>query len=994
MKLRFACLAVGLLSVALPLVQVTLAQTPTAAASALPRLVRFGGTVKDLNGNPLTGVVGITFALYSEQSGGAALWMETQNVSADTSGHYVALLGSTKPDGLPVELFTSEEARWVGVQVSGQAEQARVLLVSAPYALKAGDAETVGGLPPSAFVLAAPPVTGSAAASNPAASTTAASAAPATATDVTTTGGTADFLPIFNGASTVIDSVVFQAGTGATAKVGIGTTTPAATLDVKGAANVEGLLTLPATGVATMSAGKNSEPQDLVASSFSSTTSAAVNQTFQWKAEAAGNNSTTPSGTLNLLFGSGTTAPAETGLRLNNKGLFTFVTGQTFPGTGTGTITGITTPSSSGLTGGGTSGTLNLGLKTCSANQVLEFVSSAWNCANAGTGTVTSITAGLGLSGGTITSSGTLSINTAVVPQLGAANTFSGNQTITGNLSDTGNISSSGSITGQTGSFSGSSAAQILSVTQSGVGNAISATSTTTGVYGSGNYGVEGESVAASGTGVYGLATGTSGTGVLGSETANSGTTYGVLGSSSSPSGYGVYGIGGFEGVYGVGGSYGVEGTSVAASGTGVAGTATGTSGVGVLGVEEATTGTNYGVYGQNSSQSGAGVQGYALNSGGIGVNGVSAMVPGAGVLGQSPGLALSGTGLDEQVNVARGVWGDTAAPAGSGFGVLATADDNEALYAENNGSAWPTLAAVNNTTTAGASVFVAGSTYLKSSAAFGDPGCGIGFMALLLGENDMSGCNNYTLMGDNDGATYLNAVTGGTIHLRINNTDELTVTSGNVDVLGTLSKGGGSFKIDHPLDPANKYLYHSFVESPDMKNMYDGNITTDDAGLATVTLPDWFETLNRDFRYQLTVIGQFAQAIVASEISGSQFSIRTDKPNVKVSWQVTGTRQDAFANAHRIQVEVEKAPADRGHYLYPELYGAPETARIGYMAVPPGSEQIVHKRREMPRRSSTSPLPQRTLPRIPVPPRLAPPSVAPPPHPVAQLGNPEPNRK
>jgi trimeric autotransporter adhesin len=144
---------------------------------------------------------------------------------------------------------------------------------------------------------------------------------------------------------------------------------------------------------------------------------------------------------------------------------------------------------------------------------------------------------------------------------------------------------------------------------------------------------------------------------------------------------------------------------------------------------------------------------------------------------------------------------------------------------------------------------------------------------------------------------------------------------SGNVNIVGSLSKSGGSFKIDHPLDPANKYLYHSFVESPDMKNIYDGNIVTDGGGHATVTLPDWFEALNSDFRYQLTVIGQFAHAIVASEVNHNAFVIRTDKPNVKVSWQVTGIRQDAWANAHRIPVEVQKDQADQGHYLHPELF-------------------------------------------------------------------------
>jgi IPT/TIG domain-containing protein len=147
-------------------------------------------------------------------------------------------------------------------------------------------------------------------------------------------------------------------------------------------------------------------------------------------------------------------------------------------------------------------------------------------------------------------------------------------------------------------------------------------------------------------------------------------------------------------------------------------------------------------------------------------------------------------------------------------------------------------------------------------------------------------------------------------------------IFSGNVTVNGNLAKAGGSFVIDHPLDPANKYLYHSFVESPDMMNIYNGNAVTDSSGVANVTMPGWFESLNRDFRYQITVIGQFAQAIVGSEIANGSFTIKTDKPNVKVSWQVTGIRQDAWANAHRIPLEVDKAPADQGHYMHPELFG------------------------------------------------------------------------
>jgi hypothetical protein len=144
---------------------------------------------------------------------------------------------------------------------------------------------------------------------------------------------------------------------------------------------------------------------------------------------------------------------------------------------------------------------------------------------------------------------------------------------------------------------------------------------------------------------------------------------------------------------------------------------------------------------------------------------------------------------------------------------------------------------------------------------------------------------------------------------------------AGNLNVTGKLTKGSGSFKIDHPLDPANKYLSHSFVESPDMMNVYNGNITTDRHGLATVKLPDYFEALNGDFRYQLTVIGQFAQAIVKREIANNRFTIKTNKPLVKVSWQVTGIRHDAYANQYRIPVEEEKASGEQGYYLHPEVF-------------------------------------------------------------------------
>ncbi len=146
----------------------------------------------------------------------------------------------------------------------------------------------------------------------------------------------------------------------------------------------------------------------------------------------------------------------------------------------------------------------------------------------------------------------------------------------------------------------------------------------------------------------------------------------------------------------------------------------------------------------------------------------------------------------------------------------------------------------------------------------------------------------------------------------------------GDVDITGTLFKGAGAFRIDHPLDPEHKYLNHSFVESPDMKNIYDGVAVFDAAGEVTITLPDWFEALNQDFRYQLTPMGAAFVPYIAEEIAGNQFKIAGGIAGRKVSWQVTGIRHDAYASAHRIQVEEPKSPAAVGTYLHPEDFGQP----------------------------------------------------------------------
>ncbi|MFI6448380.1 hypothetical protein [Kitasatospora sp. NPDC050543] len=147
---------------------------------------------------------------------------------------------------------------------------------------------------------------------------------------------------------------------------------------------------------------------------------------------------------------------------------------------------------------------------------------------------------------------------------------------------------------------------------------------------------------------------------------------------------------------------------------------------------------------------------------------------------------------------------------------------------------------------------------------------------------------------------------------------------NGDVTVKGRLIQLGGGSRIDHPLEPATKYLSHSFVESPRMTNIYDGTVVTDDRGEATVVLPGYFEALNGDFRYQLTPVGSLALAAVTEEIRENRFTIRTDRPAVTVCWQVTGVRHDPWADANRISGEEDKPEAEQHRYPYPQGHGQP----------------------------------------------------------------------
>jgi len=429
LRSTFRSMLVEVFTVLLLLVPGVSAQQPT---GAVPTLVNFAGSLSDADGKPLTGPQGVTFFLYNEPQGGSPLWMETQNVQADRNGRYTVVLGSSTSQGLPTELFASGEARWLGVQAQGQAEQPRVMLLAVPYALKAGDAQTVGGLPASAFVLASP------ASSSPGS----ANGVPSASAGNANIGGsgTAGYLAAWTDNNGDLgNSILFQKGTGSTAKIGINEPSPLFTLDVNGTTLSRGLLEMATTNYASKTKGYNSQPFNFESSAFNSNTNTYTLNHFQWQAEPTGNNTTNPSATLNLLYGTDPSSPAETGFNIAGNGQITFASGQTFPGT----IAGITTGTGSGLSGGGTSGTLNLSLtQSCAANQTLQWSGSAWVCTNFnGGGTITGVNAGTDLTGGGASGTVTLNLDTTKVPQLNTANTFTGNQTINGNLSATGIIS-------------------------------------------------------------------------------------------------------------------------------------------------------------------------------------------------------------------------------------------------------------------------------------------------------------------------------------------------------------------------------------------------------------------------------------------------------------------------------------------------------------------------------------------------------------------------
>jgi hypothetical protein len=320
---------------------------------------------------------------------------------------------------------------------------------------------------------------------------------------------------------------------------------------------------------------------------------------------------------------------------------------------------------------------------------------------------------------------------------------------------------------------------------------------------------------------------------------------------------------------------------------------------------------SDYGAYGHSS-----GAYGF-LGSSIIGAAGFDAATGNHGYLGVEE-CGVWGVAQASQNSGALGTpsYGATGAHSATGnYGYLGSSDYG--AYGRHNSSGnWGYLgssfyAAYGRNNTSGNSGFIGGDSSAVYGVAAVENGYGVAGIA-------NSGTNATGVYGESSSGT------AGRFY-------------GKVHVTGNITKGGNcSFKIDHPLDPANKYLAHCAVESPDMKNMYDGTVVLDANGEAWVQLPEWFEALNKDFRYQLTAIGAPGPNLyIAEEISGNAFKIAGGPAGMKVSWQVTGIRQDAWANAHPYQVEEDKPENERGYYQSPESFGQPREMGIASLNRP-----------------------------------------------------------
>jgi hypothetical protein len=404
-----------------------------------------------------------------------------------------------------------------------------------------------------------------------------------------------------------------------------------------------------------------------------------------------------------------------------------------------------------------------------------------------------------------------------------------------------------------------------------------------TALTGSGGVSLDIENVSPSATAIYGVAS------------ATTGVTTGIYGKTNSTG----PGSAGLNGVLNTGlpgaGAAGVIGSSFSTT----------DKGPGVYGLHLSSVGTGPGVLGETNS-------GTDFAAGLMGVVGASSAGSGsAGIRGINHGTGPTGVGIfGSQAGSGWGLYGTTTTGAGSVGFHTGTTGALPGMWGEtfsDADGAMGVLGRVHSTSAGAASVGVRG---INDST--GPAGVGV------FGSQNGSGWGVYGQSPRGNG------VVGAST------TGYAGYFFGNVRITGSVGQSAGANVIDDPTDPAKAYLRQAYVGSPDMKNIYDGVATTDAKGYAVVKLPAYFQSLNKDYRYQLTSLSGLQQVAVAKEIAHNRFTIQSEQPRSRVSWQVTGIRKDRFASAHRIQPVQQKAKAEQGKYLDPQLYGQPRSKAIG----------------------------------------------------------------
>jgi hypothetical protein len=780
--------------------QAAQASPAASVAPGVPRLVKFNGLLKDSSGNLIANTVGVTFAVYSEQSGGVPLWQETQNVQF-SQGRYTVFLGESTSAGIPAELFASGQPRWLGVKalLPGEEEQPRVLLASVPYALKAVDADTLGGLPASAFIQANGGNFSSVVVAQGSAADASIRSSLPSASKVTTSGGTAGTISQFDTPTDITNSpiVVNSSPTDLTDVVAM------ANLKVRNFENVRYADQFPGTG--------NHDIGDKINQAYSSC----------------------PSNGCKIKVAAG---------------IYSFTTPISFSTLSKPVI----------LEGDAGDTSTYSGYPPSQGTTEFYFTPTSGTAITMATGGGT----GTGIRGITLFGPGFKGENAAV------------GLFITGEIRQT---------------------YKDLFISGFNVGLQIGSN-----VYLENFYNLQMlDNVKA----IY-TAPGLTRTGenmaFFGGVFTNKSTSLPGGGGKSVPFYPNCVDFEGGQGIV-------VSFYNISFDHCGVT--------VNIPG------GQQFLFSGSHFENPNGPTTADFLT---IGSNCVSCQV----ILSASDMLEdPPGSNRTEMISIDGG---SRLVIVG---GIYVAAEPLPQLITSTNNA--------NAITVLGADKFNKITSWVSGSFAGMVTMNPREYQPLTLAGGPIILGSNPTIHGSivsaplsaaqtwafpNQSGTVLVSTTGGNVTVPGN----LSV-AGNATVTGSLNVTGSKhFKIDDPLDPANKYLYHTSVESPDMMNIYNGTVVLDTKGEAEIQLPEWFEALNRDFRYQLTCIGGFAPVYVSREIENNTFRVAGGTSGLKLSWQVTGIRHDAYAEAHRSPVEVEKPIDERGHYLHPELFGASQDKAIG----------------------------------------------------------------